>query len=159
MNPRLAVLAITLAMSALAAKKPVAPIEYPNFRVVPTSCDVAWATAVRVVTNAGFIPQSSDKTGGVLSLKWGKGDIGYPQATREVKAYTKTKPGALTTYMQLRIEPSSMLFAAEGQGCRVQMNIPYSGYRQGMTGKGFVMLESNGRLESEALAKIAEELK
>ena len=61
----------------------------------------------------------------------------------------------MTSFQRLHIESASVVFTPEGPGCRVQMNLSYSAWKQSMAQKGWVASESNGRLESEALEKIA----
>jgi len=124
-------------------------------RIVPMSCGAAWPVTLQALIRVGFVPLSSDKGGGVLSIRWTKGQSGGAAANHDVRSLTNASHGAITTFDRFRVDDSSVLFTTEHDGaCRIQITLALSAWKSSVLQKGWVAVESNGVLESRLLDQI-----
>ena len=139
-----ATLVVLVSFSLSAAKKKAPPPQYSNSRQYRASCDQVWPVAIRTLSKSGFVPQSADKAGGLLTLSWRKGSSGGVFADRDVKGLTSASHGALTTFDRFNINTTSAVFTAESQGCSVEITMALTAWKNSLLQKGWVAIESNG---------------
>ena len=125
----------------------------PGSRLFTQSCDAMWAPSLAVFMDKGFDPESSDKAGGVLKLRWSKGNSGWLAANGDVKTLTKARTGLFANYEGFRVDSASAIFVPSGSGCRLKISLAYAGFLNGLS-KGWFVLESNGRMELGLLKEI-----
>ncbi len=127
----------------------------PNTRVISETCSNVWPKVVPVVSSRGFMPESSDKAGGFMKLRYTRGQTGWLGANRDIKTLTEARDGFIETYRQFGIVGASLSLAEEGSACRTLMQIEYNGFSNV---SGWVSLPSNGHLESDILFEISKAL-
>lgn len=154
-----ALLIAMLTCSSTLAEKPArnkpAAREYQNYVEIKAPCGKVWGAALSSVLKRGFTPETSDRAGGVLKLRWARGNSGWLQADRDVKAYTAHKKAILESFGAMRIDGAVItLVEASDTACLVTMTIEYHGHKKTLGGAGWFVLPSNNRLESEVLAAI-----
>jgi len=80
------------------AKKPDPPSAYANSKTLTASCDAVWSAVPAMLANRGFMPESSDRAGGFMRLRYTRGDSGFGFAGKDVKGLALERGGGLTTY-------------------------------------------------------------
>ena len=134
---------------------PEIKVEDPaNTRDIPAGCDAVWSAIVPAVANRGFMPESSDKAGGFMKLRYMEGATGWLGSNNKVKELTEHRVGLLETYDRFEISSGSLSLTAHGNGCRVMLQFEYRGFKKGLTGDGWFALPSNGQLESTILSDL-----
>lgn len=153
--------AVLLAASLLLAEKhpKEPPIIYSNVREIPASCDAIWSHIVPVVARRGFMPESSDKAGGFMKLRYTRGDGGWLQSDKDVKALTTHRKGFLETYDRFRIAGGALSLVATGEKCAATMQLEYQGFKGSGFQKGWFALPSNNALESRLLDELGAAVK
>src|SRR5689334_13387538 len=102
--PFLLVAGASFAVTLLADRRPKEPPKtYENSRALDASCDAVWSQLPAVIARRGFMPDSSDRAGGFLKLRYTRGDTGWLKSDKDVKALTAARGGFLTTYDRFRI--------------------------------------------------------
>ena len=153
-------LSLLLALCVLPAfgeKRPkVPPVVYNNVREIPASCDAVWGSVVPVVAKRGFMPESSDKAGGFMRLRYTRGDsTGMLAPEKDVKALTSHRRGALETFDGFRIAGGALSLVAAGEKCTATVQFEYQVFRGwGNLQKGWFALPSNNSLESRLLDEL-----
>lgn len=125
--------------------------EPPNTRMLAASCDVVWSAIVPVVSKRGFMPESSDRAGGFMKLRYTRGATGFLGSKKEVNSLTEARSVIFNQYERFEISSGSISIVVDGDSCRAMMQFEYKGYKDGMGGKGWFALPSNGHLESSIL--------
>jgi hypothetical protein len=135
-----------------ADKKPgQPPVIYSNIREIPASCDAIWGHIVPVVANRGFMPESSDKAGGFMKLRYTRGDGGWLRSDKDVKALTSHRKGLFETYDRFRVAGGAISLVSTGEKCTATLQLEYQGFRGSGFQKGWFALPSNNSLESRLL--------
>jgi hypothetical protein len=120
----------------------------PGTRHFDQACDAVWGAALQSFMDTGFEPQSSDRAGGVLKLQWAKGEnTSILTADNDVRGLTKAHTGFFDQYDGFRVDSATALFLPDS-GCKIQVKVAYAGRS---TKSGWVVLESNGKMERSVL--------
>ncbi|HXP87815.1 MAG TPA: PEGA domain-containing protein [Bryobacteraceae bacterium] len=153
---RAAVSGTVLILVPLLTLPPVAaenPSVYENSKAIETSCDKAWPVVLSVVTKNGFTPELSDRAGGVLKARFTRGDSLYGGARNDMNTLTLKPLSRWSVIERFRIESVVVTVAGADAACQVTMQVRYAAWRNNLAEKGWVGLESNGRLEWMMLAE------
>jgi hypothetical protein len=127
----------------------------PNTRRLSAGCDAVWSAIVPVVAKRGFMPESSDKAGGFMKLRYARGGAGWLASDKNVKELTEHRVGLLETYDQFEISAGSLSLTPDGDACRAMLQFEYRGFKKDpFSGTGWYALPSNGHLESGILDEL-----
>lgn len=136
------------------AKRPAPVIAYENTKAFHSSCADVWAVVPSIVAKRGFMPDSSDRAGGFMKLRWTKGDsVGYI-AGKDVKQLTLERGGAITTYGRLRVVGASLSLTDSAGSCKAILQVEYNALKSSIAQTGWIAVQSNGFLETLILAEI-----
>lgn len=133
-----------------------APVVYSNVREIPASCDAVWGRVVPTIAKHGFMPESSDKAGGFMKLRYTRGNTtGMLAPEKDVKALTLHKRGALETFDGFRIASGALSLVTAGEKCTATVQFEYQVFRGwGNLQEGWFALPSNNSLESRLLDEL-----
>jgi len=152
-----------LAVGNLLADKKPEPT-YPNTKTYPVSCDAVWARIVPVIAKNALVPESSDRAGGFMRLRYTRGDQrgSLLALTRSMDQVTlkQGRPGGM--YSLFRVNGGTLTAVDGGGSCTVTVQMEYSGYknpRESFGDSGWMAFQSNGLLESTILENMALALK
>lgn len=139
---------------AAAAREKTPPKVYENTRELARSCADVWPKIIPATSKRGFMPDTSDRAGGLMKLRYTRGNTGYLKSDKDVKALTTTRIGVLTTFDAFRIIGAAVSLVDNGTVCQATVQVQYEGWINSIARKGWVALESNGALESAVLDDI-----
>jgi len=126
-----------------------------NTRNIPAACDAVWSAVVPVVATRGFMPESSDKVGGFMKLRYTRGATGWLGSDKDVKQLTEHRTGLLETYDRFEISSGSLSLTPDGDACRTMLQFDYRAFKKDYFRRtDWYALPSNGRLESMILAEL-----
>ena len=126
-----------------------------NTRRLSAGCDAVWSAIVPVVAKRGFMPESSDKAGGFMKLRYTRGASGWLGSDKDVTQLTEHRKGLLETYDRFEISAGSLSLTPDGDACRGMLQFEYRGFKKDLfSGAGWYALPSNGHLESGILDEL-----
>jgi hypothetical protein len=146
-----AVLVVALASAPALASNSAA---YQTSKTIETTCDAVWPVMLYAVTKNGFTPVLSDRAGGVLKAAFNGKESRYRGAERDMNALTLNQYSRWTLFERFHIQDVVITVAPSGNACSVSLHAQYAALRNNVLQKGWVALESNGRLEWMMLAEI-----
>lgn len=147
---------ILLALGIVLLSYPVAGENsalYSNSKMLDVPCDAAWPGMLSAVTKNGFAPALSDRAGGILKASYTRGESLYRGAKKDMNALTVNRYNGWTVIERFRVEDVVVTVAPTGNSCLVTMHVQYATLVNNLIQKGWVALESNGRLEWMMLAE------
>ncbi len=139
---------------AFAGKPPAPILTYPNTKTYAHSCDEVWSKIVPVVAKNALVPESSDRLGGFMRLRYLNGTIEAPRAATEAARVTTARQGRWQFFRYFRVVGGTLTVVTNGDSCDVRVQMEY----QVNTSSGWFVLQSNGFLESVILGNIDNEL-
>lgn len=129
------------------AKEP--PRTHETTAKLSVSCAKAWPVVLKAYMERGFgIKAGTSKESGVAEFEWRQGAelpvVGHVNAT--VKAWTTAPANFFSMYTGFRIDGATVLMIDGESGCELSAKHAYAGFN-----RGWLVLPSNGRMESELL--------
>ena len=126
---------------------------YSNSKTIEATCDAAWPAMLSAVTANGFAPALSDRVGGVLKASYMRGESLYRGAKKDMNALTLNRYSGWTVIEKFRVEDVVVTVVPSGNSCSVTMHVQYATLVNNLLQKGWVALESSGRLQWMMLAE------
>ena len=100
------------------------------------------------------MPESSDKTGGFLRLRYIRGASGWLGSDRDIKALTTERPNFLVTYDRFWIAGGAISLVPGADSCEATFQIEYEAFSRTGFKQGQFVLQSNNKLESTILDEL-----
>ncbi len=155
---RIVALILTMGMAANAKKPPQQTQNYGNTMAFEATCGEMWKVLVPVAGAHKLTPESSDRSGGFMKLRYTGGDSLYRAVQNDVKSLT-TVSGFFQVYSfnRFRVNGGSVSLSDNGSGgCNVMVQFDYQGFN---SLNEWVALPSNNHFENTMLSDFGEGLK
>jgi hypothetical protein len=95
-------------------------------RLIAARCDGVWSAATPTFLAKQLMPESSDRAGGFMKLRWTGGDIGV-RTNSFVTLLTSLHVGILELFDRLRIVGGAFTATAAGTSCQVTLKLRIPG--------------------------------
>jgi hypothetical protein len=123
-------------------------------RLISAPCDRVWSASTPTFLAKQLIPESSDRAGGFMKLRWTGGDIGV-RTNSFVTLLTNHHVGVLELFDRLRVAGGAFTAIAAGASCQVTLNFEYQGLKtHDLIRHGWFELPTNGHFENTLLSSI-----
>jgi hypothetical protein len=119
-------------------------------------CDQVWAEATAVFLTTSLVPETSDRAGGLMKLRWTAADDTYRAAKQSVERYTTFRARWTNPVERLRISEVIFTVASQNDACVASLRFTFMGHTPVY---GWVDLPTNGVVESGLLSKIETRVK
>jgi hypothetical protein len=122
-------------------------------RTTSFSCERAWGGVVQALALNGFSLTLADRAGGVAQAQSSRPPSRGGGAVKDMQGLTANPLSRFSAVDEFRIGPATITLAESTPGCQMIMSVSYSVLRNNLIDRGWVSLESNGRLETMVLAE------
>ena len=114
-------------------------------RVIGTNCDSVWSASTSIFLARHFTPETSDRAGSLMKLRWTAGDDTYRNANESVARFTTFRARWTNPVERFRLAEVILTLAPRGSSCAASLQFSYLGYTPV---HGWIDLPTNGSLLS-----------
>jgi len=146
---------------------------YDNSKIIPASCDTVWPAMLSVMTQNRFTAVASDRAGGIFQAQHGAISK-YRGAKNDMNALTLNRSNFWTAPEAFQIVSGGVIVVSKSNGCLMTVQIQYAALKTNLSesianavdnaltcrfcpsrplAKNWVLLQSNGKLESMIIAE------
>jgi hypothetical protein len=127
---------------------------FANSKTVSGTCDSVWPAMLSILMKNGFAPELSDRAGGILKARYTRGQSRYGAARRDMNALTLRPLSRWAVVDNFSVQSVVATVTPAQSACSVILQVQFAVLRNNLLENGWVLLESNGRLEWMMLAEI-----